>query len=279
MVRRLGRGLGGSLRRTGRFRPLGSRLGELSINARELLVIERALLWFAPHLVGSSVAVFADNSTAISYLRIQGRTHSSFLNSIAQRILCWAEVLSVMISPTVYHGETQCSSGSSFSPRPNLGLRVDAEAGGLRGSVQEMAGVDRPVCNISKSQMFDIFSPYHDHNALGTDTLFQSWNGWQAYAFPPWSLLPGVLKKLWSTSGVLLTIIAPYWPQRPWFPDLLDLVVDGPVALPQSRDLLRQPRFHRFHLGVSRLCLHAWRLSCDSPVPVDSPIVWLSRFP
>ena len=41
---------------------------ELLINARELLAIERALLWFAPHLVGSSVAVFADNSTAISYL-------------------------------------------------------------------------------------------------------------------------------------------------------------------------------------------------------------------
>ena len=60
---------------------------ELSINARELLAIERALRWFAPHLVGSSVAVFADNSTAISYLRNQGGTHSSFLNSIAQRIL------------------------------------------------------------------------------------------------------------------------------------------------------------------------------------------------
>ena len=34
---------------------------------------------------------------------------------------------------------------------------MDAEAGGLRGSVQEVAGVNRPVCNISKSQMFHIF--------------------------------------------------------------------------------------------------------------------------
>ena len=32
------------------------------------------------------------------------------------------------------------------------------------------------------------FSPYHDRNALGTDALLQNWNGWQAYAFPPWSL-------------------------------------------------------------------------------------------
>ena len=59
--------------------------------------------------------------------------------------------------PAVHHGETQCSSGRFFSPEPNLGLRVDAEAGGLQGSVQEMAGVDRPFCNISKSQMFHIF--------------------------------------------------------------------------------------------------------------------------
>ena len=44
--------------------------------------------------------------------------------------------------PAVHHGETQYPSRRSFSPEPNLGLRVDAEAGGLRGSVQEMAGVD-----------------------------------------------------------------------------------------------------------------------------------------
>ena len=39
---------------------------ESSINVREFLAIERALLWFAPQLVGSSVAIFADNSTAIA---------------------------------------------------------------------------------------------------------------------------------------------------------------------------------------------------------------------
>ena len=72
----------------------------------ELLAIERALLWFAPHLVGSSVAVFADNSTAISYLRNQGGTHSSFLNSIAQRILRWAEVLSVVFPHSSSWGNT-----------------------------------------------------------------------------------------------------------------------------------------------------------------------------
>ena len=78
---------------------------ELSINVQELLAIERALLWFAPYLVGSSVAIFADNSTAISYLRNQGGTHSSLLNSIAQRILHWAESLPVVIFPQFIMGK------------------------------------------------------------------------------------------------------------------------------------------------------------------------------
>ena len=90
------------------------------------------------------------------------------------------------------------------------------------------------------------FSPYHDHNALGTDALLQNWNGWQAYAFPPWSLIPTVLKKRRSSSGVILTIVAPYWPQRPGF---LDLVVDSRSLFHKSRDLLRQPHFHRFSSG------------------------------
>ena len=107
------------------------------------------------------------------------------------------------------------------------------------------------------------FSPCHDPNALGTNALLQLWNGWQAYAFPPYELIPAILNKLRSSSGVLLTIIAPYWPQRPWFPELLELVVDGPVALPLDRALLSQPHVHRQHLDLSRLALHAWRLSSD----------------
>ena len=77
----------------------------MSINVRELLAIERALLWFAPQLCGSSVAIFADNATAIVYLRNQGGTHSSLLNSVAQRILRWAESLPVVLSPQFIMGK------------------------------------------------------------------------------------------------------------------------------------------------------------------------------
>ena len=44
---------------------------DVSINVRELLAIEKALLWFAPQICGASVAIFADNATAVAYLRNQ----------------------------------------------------------------------------------------------------------------------------------------------------------------------------------------------------------------
>ena len=217
------------------------------------------------------MAVFADNSTAVSYLRNQGGTRSSFLNSIAQRILRWAEDLSVVISPQFIMGRHNVLADVLSRPNQILGSEWTLQQEVFRDLCRRWS-VSIDLFATSQNHRCSIyFSPYHDHNAMGTDALLQNWNGWQAYAFPPWSLIPAVLRKLRSSSGVLLTIVAPYWPQRPWFPDLLDLVVDGPVALPQFRDLLRQPHFHRFHLGMSRLCLHAWRLSSDSPAQVDSP--------
>ena len=246
---------------------------DVSINVRELLAIERVLHWFAPQIRNSSVAIFADNATAVAYLLNQGGTRSLSLNSIAQRILRWSESLPVQVTPQFIMGRHNVIADSLSRPNQVLGsewtLKIEV--------FQELrrkwpVSIDLFATSLSH-RCSQYFSPFHDRSALGTDALLQSWDGWQAYAFPLWSLIPAVLKKLRSSSGVLLTIIAPYWPQRPWFPDLLDLVVDGPVALPQSRDLLRQPHFPRFHLGVPRLCLHAWRLSSDLPVPGAFPRV------
>ena len=94
---------------------------ERSINARELLAIENALRWFAPLLAGSSAAVFADKSTAVSYRQNQGGTRSTFLNSIAQRILRWVEDLSVVISPQVIMGKHNVLADALSRPIQVLG--------------------------------------------------------------------------------------------------------------------------------------------------------------
>ena len=76
------------------------------------------------------------------------------------------------------------------------------------------------------------FSPYRDPQSAGTDAFLQSWDGLQAYAFPPFSIIPRVIAKLREPRGMELTLVAPHWPQRPWFPDLLQLSLAPPVVLP-----------------------------------------------
>ena len=123
------------------------------------------------------------------------------------------------------------------------------------------------------------FSPASDSRAAGTDALLQLWDDLQAYAFPPIAIIRRVLVKLRSSRNCELTLIAPFWPQREWFPDLLELLSDVPITLSGRKDLLRQPHFHRFHQNLPMLQLTAWRLSSDSPVRPAFLRQWLHNFP
>ena len=85
---------------------------ELSINARDLLAVERDLLQFHHLISGSTVAIFADSSTAMAYLRKQGGTRSPVHNSIAQWILRWAESLQIVLAPQFILGKNNVLADS-----------------------------------------------------------------------------------------------------------------------------------------------------------------------
>ena len=61
-----------------------------------------------------------------------------------------------------------------------------------------------------------------------------------------------------------MTLVAPLWPEKEWFADLLLLLTQPPLALPCWDKLLRQPHCSLFHQGIHALKLHAWRLSSDT---------------
>ena len=235
--------------------------GSLSINARELLAIREGLLHFQSSLVGKNVSVFCDNSTAVSYLRKEGGTKSPFLNTLTQGILRWAESLSIRLLPQFIPGSLNVLADSLSRPHqlPHTEWSLHPEVF-LSFSCMWPVQIDL-FATSANHQCSVFFSPFRDPMAAGTDAFLQRWDGLQAYAFPPWSVIPRMLGKLCVSQGTELTLIAPYWPQRAWFPDLLHLLLAPPVALPLRRDLLRLPRSHCLYQGLHRLRLHAWRLS------------------
>ena len=70
------------------------------------------------------------------------------------------------------------------------------------------------------------FVPVSDPIAAGMDAVLQPWDFLQAYAFPLFAMIPQVLVKLRSSPGAVLTLIAPFWARREWFPDLLELLLE-----------------------------------------------------
>ena len=103
-------------------------------------------------------------------------------------------------------------------------------------------------------------SPITDQKALSIDALTMDWNHIHAYAFPPFHLIPAVINKI-RLSQCKIVLIAPLWPDRPWFPELLGLLVSPPVFLPVIPYLLAQLKGRILHQNPGHLPLHAWELS------------------
>ncbi len=68
---------------------------------------------------------------------------------------------------------------------------------------------------------------------LGLDAIANTWPRWGLYAFPPIALLPGVLAKVRQQESRLL-LMAPRWPTRIWFSDLISLL-DGEISYLRHR--------------------------------------------
>ena len=241
---------------------------QLSINARELLAVSRGLLHFQSSLVGKTVSVFCDNSTAVAYLRKEGGTRSPYLNSLAQGILRWSESLSVRLAPQFIPGSLNVLADTLSRPHqlPHTEWSLNPEV--FRSLRRQWPAQIDLFATSENHQCSIYFSPFRVPLAAGTDAFLQSWDGLQAYAFPPWSIIPKVLAKLRESRGTELTLVAPYWPQRTWFPDVLHLSLAPPVALPARPGLLRLPHCRSLYQGLHRL--HACRLSGTSRGQPDS---------
>ncbi len=81
----------------------------------------------------------------------------------------------------------------------------------------------------------------------------------RARAFPPVSLLAQTLCKVREDEEQVL-LVAPYWPNRTWFPELMLLATAPPWQIPLRRDLLSQRGGTLWHPRPDLWNLHVWSL-------------------
>ena len=219
------------------------------------------------------MAVFCDNTTAVSYLRKEGGTRSPLLNNLAQEILRWTESLSIRLAPQFLPGSNNVLADALSRPHQlphtewSLNMTVFL-------SLRRMWPVQIDLFATSDNHRCSIyFSPFRDPRSAGTDAFLQSWDGLQAYAFPPVAVIPRVLAKLRASTGTELGTHSCGSPLGS-----APLVFGpGPAVAGSSRDPTVPSRLpalassRHLYPDLRRLRLHAWRLSSDLPEPLASP--------
>ena len=187
-----------------------------------------------------------------------GGTFSSTLNAKAREIILWVESNRVRLLPQFIMDSSNVTADILSRPNQVIGSEWTLHHEVVDHLVHNWPAVIDLFATSLTARLPDYYSPASESRAAGTDALLQPWDNLHDYAFPPIAIIRRVLVKLRSSRNCELTLIAPFWPQRDWFPDLLELLSDIPVALPGRKDLLRQPHFHRFHQNLPMLQLTAW---------------------
>ena len=242
----------------GVWSPLESRL---HINFRKLKAVFFAIRQFEQLCKDQIVLVATDNTTVVSYINKQGGMRSGSLCALLWRLLSWCH-----------------PRGTTLRARHIPGhLNVIADKLSRHNQViQTEWSLSQPVftllCSKWTQPQVDLFatrfnhklprfvSPVPDLTAWAVDALSLQWDQLEAYAFPPVSLLPQVISKFRDQGCRKMILIAPGWPNMPWFWDLVDLSVQIPFRLPLVRDLVTQPFNGMVHRNLTNLNLHAWLL-------------------
>ena len=129
------------------------------------------------------VLIATDNTTVVAYINKEGGNEVRPLCAFMWRIQIW------------------CSRKQVILKARHIPGRLNVTADKLR----------------INNKLPKFVSPVPDPQAWAADSLSLSWEGLDPYAFPPVAILFIVMEKLQDYSYSRIILIAPGWPNMPWF--------------------------------------------------------------
>ncbi|ODM87335.1 putative enzymatic polyprotein [Orchesella cincta] len=189
----------------------------LHINCLELIAAYYGLRTFAKTQVHSNILLRIDNVTAIAYINKMGGIRFPHLSNIARTIwdFCESRALHVKATyiPSAENVEADRESRECFKETEWCLSDIHFE------TIVSQFGhfeVDLFASRInSKCEMYVSWKP--DPYCFSVDAFTISWENKNFYAFPPFNMIPRVLKKIIDehAQGV---VVVPKWEAQPWFP-------------------------------------------------------------
>jgi hypothetical protein len=233
----------------------------LHINCLEMLAVLHTLRAFRQQIQGKSVLVKTDNIAVRQYINFSGGTGSAALCALSLRLLRWCMTWKISLIAEYVPG-IQNTLADTLSRR----ILSQTEWRLKPSIVQSLfLALGEPVIDLfatAENTQLPVFCSWqNDQRALHVDALSFSWKNLTAYAFPPLALVQRVILKALNDQVHSLILIAPRWPNRTWFPLLLQHLFQDPILLPLLPNLLTQQTGRLWHPNPGVLSLAAWPLS------------------
>ena len=196
------------------------------INLLELKAAFFALQTFASHRRNVHVLLLIDNTTAIAYINSKGVTHSRALSDLALDLWEWCMERKITIHAEHIPGKvSKEADAESRQTLDSSDWKLNSKL--FRMLEQEWGPFDVDLFAARhNTQLPRFFSFRPDPQAEAVDALSQSWTNLCPYAFPPFVLIGRTIQKLRKERVPRAVIITPIWPNQPWYPLILENLVD-----------------------------------------------------
>lgn len=235
------------------------RMSMTSINYRELMAVMCAIKSFKDSLKGKNVQVLSDNITTVAYLNHLGGPGRD-LTELTSAI--WMETYEAGITLTARYlqGSRNIEADQLSRVSPMYEWKLNP---GVFQCLDNMWGphdVDR-FATMLNTHLPCYNSFQFDPMTSGVDALAQDdWTNKNNFCNPPWRMIPKVLDKI-QQQKAQATLIAPWWPQKPWFRRLKQMSISAPIKIPNRKNVFLHPLCLPEPRRNTKWKVYAWRLS------------------
>ena len=213
----------------------------LHINVKELTAAWFALKALAFEVRDKHIRLMLDNTTAVACVNNMGTNHSLLCDTVVRQIWGFCIERELWVSAAYIPGKLNVEADSE-SRKINLDAEWKLNTSLLKQATDILNY--QPEIDLFATRLncqYEKFVSYRpDPEAFRVDAFSMNWAELTWYAFPPFCLIPRVLRKISreKTTGVLAV---PYWPSQPWFPRIAGMLVEKPVVLSARNNLLTMP--------------------------------------
>ena len=204
-----------------------------------------ALKEFQDLCLDKIVLVATDNTTVVSYINKEGGMKLGPFCALLWKILTWCTRNQVTLKARHIPGWLIVVADKLS----RLGQTIQTEWSLL-------PEVFRTICGRWHRPKIHLFATRFNNKlplfVSPVPALSLPWKDLDVYAFPPAAILGKVVEKFRDSPCKRIILIAPGWPNMPWFWDLVAMSSQIPLSLPNLPNLLTQPFNQILHRNLTK---------------------------